>query len=890
MRHKSRKLTSFAEGLWKLPRHACHWLVLLMAPQLLLAQTPLRPAPRAKLAPGLQTAAAQHAARTVRVSVTDQAAFLQWARQHLPSARVSQPSASAHTLAVAGLDAAALVQLAACPLVDFVDVADRPAHGERQLNNSDLSVNAIAAVQARFPQLAGQGLTVSVKELPFDPNDVDFRGRVVNPGAFPGPASDHATAMATLIGGAGNSHPLGRGVARQVRLATSDFARLLPDDGQQLTQAGVSVQNHSYGVAIENYYGVEAQEYDRQVRQFPALLHVFSSGNAGTQASAAGPYAGIAAAANITGQFKMSKNTLTVGATDPSGQVAALSSRGPAYDGRVKPELVAYGEGGSSESAALVSGIGVLLQQTYRDQHGGALPPAALVKAVLLNSADDLGRPEVDFVGGFGQADALGAINTMRGGQFFSGATTQGNEQIYRIIVPAGQQLLKATLVWADPEASANAARALVNDLDLELVAPATGQRYRPWVLSAYPNTDSLARPARRRPDHVNNAEQITLAVPAAGTYELHVRGFSVPQGPQTFSLAYEVSPPGLEWISPQRAGNVRPAASSTLRWHWSGPATTARLEYRPIGQSPWRIVVSAVGLEQNRLAWAVPDTTALAQLRLVAGSQVFASDTFAIVRAPALQVGYTCPDATLLQWARVPGVTQYQVYQLGAAALLPSVRTADTLFVLDRVQMAATHYYAVAPVLQNKLTEPSGTIDFTTQGTACYFRSFRPRQLVTDAVTFDLEIGSTYRLKSATLERLGASGYEAVRTLAPVRQLALVFTDQLPGPGRYQYRIRLETIAGQALYSQVEEVYYVRPGELLVFPNPVAAGGSLSLIAGGQGEVRMTLYDALGRFQRTATANGSINIVNTSGLLPGLYLLRVQTESGVTTRRVVIL
>jgi hypothetical protein len=52
-----------------------------------------------------------------------------------------------------------------------------------------------------------------------------------------------------------------------------------------------------------------------------------------------------------------------------------------------------------------------------------------------------------------------------------------------------------------------------------------------------------------------------------------------------------------------------------------------------------------------------------------------------------------------------------------------------------------------------------------------------------------------------------------------------------------------------------------------------------------------MELYDAMGRFQRTATANGSINSIDTSGLRPGVYLLRVQAKDGpTTTRRVVIL
>ena len=855
-------------------------LVLLTAPNMLLAQPAPRSQASAKLAPALQTAAAQQAIHTVRVSVRDKAAFQLWTRQYLPGAQVSQPSASARTLVVAGLNATTLVQLAACPWVDFVDVPDRRAHEERRLSNSDLSVNAISALHARFPQLRGQGLTVSVKEQPFDPNDIDLRGRVTTAGTFPGPASDHATGMATLIGGAGNSDPLGRGVAAAVRLTTSNFARLLPDDGQQLTQAGVSVQNHSYGVGIENYYGVEAQEYDRQCQQFPALLHVFSSGNAGTLASPSGIYQGIAGFANISGQFKMSKNTLTVGATDPSGQVSALSSRGPAHDGRVKPELVAHGEGGSSESAALVSGLSLLLQQTYRDQHSGALPPAALVKAVLLNSADDLGRPEVDHLSGFGQADALGAVATMRNGQFFVGTATQGVDQVYTLTVPAGQQQLKATLTWSDPAAVANAASALINDLDVELVAVGSGQRWRPWVLSSFPRADSLALPARRRADHLNNVEQITLALPGAGTYELHVRGFAVPQGPQAFSLAYEINAPGLTWVKPARPDNLKPGTPNTLRWQWSGSAAaTARLEYRPVGRSQWREVNPAVVLAQKRFAWSVPDTTTLAQLRLVAGSSVFVSDTFSIVRPLALQVGYTCSDETLLHWPRVPGAGTYQLYQLGSTYLVPFAQTTDTALVLNRSQMQA-RYYAVAPILRGRAVAPSLTIDYSSQGTACYFRSFLVRQLVDEVVRFDVVLGSVYRLRSATLERLGPAGYEAVQAIRPITQTSFAFSDQPPVAGRYLYRVRLDNEVGQQFYSNSEEAFLLRAGAAQVYPNPVPAGEPLTLVANTTAPVAIRLYDVLGRFQREVVVNGVTNQLDTNGLKPGLYLLRVSLEN----------
>ena len=850
-------------------------LLLLALPQALWAQQPARPAPPSKLAPGLQGTAAP--AQTVRVSVPNPAAFRQWLRQHLPAARVRPSGASAHTLTVAGLDAAALATLAASPLVDFVDVADRQAHEEKQLSNSDLSVNAISTVHARFPQLAGQGLTVSVKELAFDPNDIDFKGRIVNPGSFAGSPSEHATAMTTLIGGAGNSHPQGRGVARQVRLATSDFARLLPDDGAQLAQAGVSVQNHSYGVTIENYYGIESQEYDRQVRQYPSLLHVFSAGNVGTRASTAGTYTGLAGVANVTGQFKMSKNTLSVGATFPAGAVAANSSRGPAHDGRIKPELVAFGEGGTSESAALVSGISILLQQVHRDLRG-ALPPASLVKAVLLNSANDIGRPEVDFVSGFGQADALGAVRTMRDGKFFAGTVAQAAEQVFTVTVPAGQHRIKATLAWTDPEGVLNTGAALVNDLDLELVSVSTGQRWRPWVLSAAPRADSLTKPARRGLDRLNNVEQVTLAVPAPGAYELRVRGFRVPQGPQAFSLAYEVVPVGLEWVFPSRTDNVAPRSTTALRWQWNGPTTTTRLEYRPVGQQGWRVVNGTVTLSDNGFAWTVPDTTTLAQLRLVAGSREFVSDTFAIVRAPAVAVGYTCDDETLLHWPRVPGAMRYQVYQLGATALVPFTQTTDTALVLTQAQMQ-NRYYAVAPIVQGKTAAPATTIDFTTQGTACYFRSFLPRQVVDETIRLDVVLGSVYRLQSATLERLGPNGYEPVQTISPVTSTSFTFTDQPPTTGRYLYRVRLNNVAGKQIYSQPEAAFLLGAGTVQAFPNPVQAGESLSLVANTEAPVTVQLFDMLGRLQRELEMNGVVNQLPTNGLKPGLYLMRVFVE-----------
>ena len=215
----------------------------------------------------------------------------------LAGARVAQPGAAdARTLTVSGLKVGAGASWLPRRAWSLWTWPTASAHEERQLNNSDLSVNAISAVHARFPDLAGQGLTASVKEKPFDPNDIDFKGRVVNPAAFARPLFRPCH---------GHGHAAGRGRQlrtrwagawpAQVRLATSDFARLLPDDAAQLTQ------DRRVGAEPLLRRGHRKLLRPRSPRhttsrcgRYPTLLHVFSSGNSGSLASPSGTYQGIA--------------------------------------------------------------------------------------------------------------------------------------------------------------------------------------------------------------------------------------------------------------------------------------------------------------------------------------------------------------------------------------------------------------------------------------------------------------------------------------------------------------------------------------------------------------------------------------------------------------------
>ena len=843
-----------------------------------------------RLAPGLANKRPQQA---VRVSVRDPAAFAVWAARELPGVSVRQADRQKPVFTLGHVTPAALARLLASPLVEFIDQPARPAHDERLLNQADLTVNAIAAAHRRYPQLNGRGLTVSVKENPIDSLDPDFRGRLLSRRADKGLQSAHASIMATLIAGAGNSGPAGEGAAREARLVSHSYDNLLPEADAEFTQLGVSVQNHSYGTSIENYYGLEARDYDRQARALPTLLHVFSSGNSGLAASPSGPYQGLPAVANLTGQFKMSKNSVSVGATDALGQVAPQSSRGPAYDGRVKPELVALGDAGSSDASALVSGISLLVQQAYRDGHGGALPSAALIKAALLNSADDVGRPEVDFETGYGQADALGAVRTVLDNHFQSGQLGQGEEQIIELNVPAGTELLKATLVWTDPEAVPNAPQALVNDLDLELLGPAPGARWLPWTLSAFPHPDSLARPARRRADHLNNAEQITLRRPAPGRYQLRLRGFQVESGTrQAFSVAFEISAPSLIWLTPNFARDVRPGQPTRLRWQWNGEAQQAQFDYRPIGQTTWHPLPSKADLTEQVMLWSAPDTTTLAQLRCLTGGQEFVSDTFAISRPPRLHVGYACATESLLNWPPTPGANGYMVYRLGEKTLEPLQLTTDTLLVVSSPAKVRA-YFAVEPRLRDRPLERSTSVNLAEAGLDCYIRSFLPRQPIADTARLDLSLGTLYRLQVIQLQRFNpATGsFETIQTIRPVGQTELAFIDLTARPGPNQYRILGQDKNGRSFYSAPETIQLVRRHELLVFPVPAVAGEVLH-VAGEPGQtLRLRLYDALGRLVREATGSGALNELSTADLHPGLYVLHAQPEVGpAVTRRVVVL
>jgi subtilisin family serine protease len=161
---------------------------------------------------------------------------------------------------------------------------------------------------------------------------------------------------------------------------------------------------------------------------------------------------------------------------------------------------------GTSMSGPAVAGVAALVLDDHRARFPGTPDPApATLKAVLIHTARDLVhtrlypgetiRPTAvtygagpDFATGYGIPMARRAVDLLAEWEsdpsLIRAETVEGTgtEIEHAVQVPNGASTLKTTLVWTDPPGAPNAARALVNDLDLRLVDP-SGRAHFPWVL-----------------------------------------------------------------------------------------------------------------------------------------------------------------------------------------------------------------------------------------------------------------------------------------------------------------------------------------------------------------------------------------------------------------------
>ncbi len=272
----------------------------------------------------------------------------------------------------------------------------------------------------------------------------------------------------------------------------------------------------------QSYMGAAA-EVDRfgwDHKDWSALL---PAGNQGTDANGDGIYdAGTMEPAGAA------KAALVVGSTETAsggGRVTSFSGRGPAADGRIKPDLVA-----PMSPTTTIGALAATAQQWLATQMGMASPSSALLRAILANAATAVGSGDADNSpvpnaaqgwGNLARGDGLGLRSMLKVLDNQEGMGT-GETRTYKVDV-SDQGELRVTLAWTDypsvPEAGLN----LVNDLDLRVIGPNNAYYY--------PN-------GRASRDPLNNTERVIIPLAGQpGQYTVEITAANVPFGPQPFAL-----------------------------------------------------------------------------------------------------------------------------------------------------------------------------------------------------------------------------------------------------------------------------------------------------------------------------------------------------------------
>lgn len=271
----------------------------------------------------------------------------------------------------------------------------------------DRSTKQIGAPQAWQAGVTGKGVKVAVLDTGVDEKHPDLQGKQVAEKNFTDSPDNtdevgHGTHVASTIASKGERY---RGVAPDAEILDGKVCQpggcqdsAILGGMQWAADQGASVVNMSLGGGDTPEIDPIEEAVNRISRETGALF-VIAAGNSGRPETIGSPGS--------------AESALTVGAVDRNDGIAPFSSRGPAADGAVKPDVTAPGVGivaaeagtqghvamdGTSMATPHVAGVVALLKQQHPDWTGSRLKATvmAAAKANPSLTAFDQGAGRVD--------------------------------------------------------------------------------------------------------------------------------------------------------------------------------------------------------------------------------------------------------------------------------------------------------------------------------------------------------------------------------------------------------------------------------------------------------------------------------------------------------------
>lgn len=412
------------------------------------------------------------------------------------------------------------------------EIANLILAGEYQGN----SVSGSYLNWLKSKRVNGEGVTIAIVDAGVDVNHDAFNGRINDLAG--GEKHWHGTMVAGHA--AGNyrvekdeqGYIYGLGVAPNAELLSISNSHVNISPQVQcslsISNSGPSgyktyIQNNSWGAGTKNPmdYGSLEAAYDRLVRNSSLdpskpepLIICFSAGNSGDK--------------GLT-RPKAAKNIIVTGNSESLRSIGGNfsdhiddvyqnpdwqpSSHGNCGDGRVRPHIVAPGEwtssanygindeysiyvspkivwgGGTSGASPKTAGVCALIVQWWRKQNMGTYPSPAMVKALLINSAEPMYRsvskpPVPSKLQGWGRLNAGNIFKSDLHTSYIDQSIIlkeRGQAWSRKFMISDPSQPIKITLTWTDPPGNINTGDSLSNTCivnSLNLIVKVNGKEF----------------------------------------------------------------------------------------------------------------------------------------------------------------------------------------------------------------------------------------------------------------------------------------------------------------------------------------------------------------------------------------------------------------------------